>query len=826
MCPLRGCATALNFSLGDDAPINSIIGILNISMDDIGVPVTCSVQPAEMFGLAQATIIPSNSDFHRIVLLKPLNYADASLLSIFADCSVVDGNNVVATTNPIVSTINLLDKPKAPQPPILSVVALVPEVITAPMVVGTVYAFNPSSTATNITFSIVESNSPFHLSAPTCASNISGLFCFVVVSLNQNVTGVVFNRNSNGGFDATGLVPVVVRATDSGSLKQVDTSLNVPIAFVNHAPLSPTWIDLHQVEELSIAGSRVGTLQTNDVHVGLAQSMVIIGTQSPVRIVGNDVYLVRAVGSFVTNQIISFSVNVTNAPPAGQPAMSVVFILNFSVIHKPMTSIIRSRAPGSSIYADGSTLAVFEKSIENTAIGSLEVTNNDVNAVVIFEIIGDAEGKSYFTIVNRMIVHTNRSLVRTWISSVRIIVQTRVAGFPTTTASFTLDVQAVIILPSIVFMTTNGISVTEDANPSLQQDGVASFKILNAPNAVPTLVPPSLFMVQLIPLTDVWEIRLKVSPAAIGIRANASYGALTVFVVYNSEGASVFAVAPSVTITKAILNTNGNGNLNFGSNKSINNEEVSGASTPDAPNSIVGPIVGAIVGMIVLLGIIAYIAYLKKNNRVIAAKKKKNEMYQACSVCKRGLHMIQLTTFCLACKIHSTHGIAPTCRAPKPKNFSLTATFLKGHFLFATRLRHMVCFSLLNLDHSLRCCGRVLLYVTTPPIAFLKLCTHPRYFGIQGGTCSPSKRRPQLCMKKFACLILAHTTLSRQVRRINPSFQAFLRLLNGILCSAMVFASHLLSTIRCTTTTTCVPMQTMVMWHQTASRSTCKLEMR
>ena len=123
---------------------------------------------------------------------------------------------------------------------------------------------------------------------------------------------------------------------------------------------------------------------------------------------------------------------------------------------------------------------------------------------------------------------------------------------------------------------------------------------------------------------------MKVSPAAIGIRANASYGALTVFVVYNSEGASVFAVAPSVTITKAILNTNGNGNLNFGSNKSINNEEVSGASTPDAPNSIVGPIVGAIVGMIVLLGIIAYIAYLKKNNRVIAAKKKKNEMYQAC----------------------------------------------------------------------------------------------------------------------------------------------------------------------------------------------------
>ena len=165
-------------------------------------------------------------------MLHTLNALEAATVNIFASCSVVGSYDAVIATAPVTSTIALLDRPKAPVAPTLATSVVVPEIISTLILIGTVYSHNPSVTATNVQLEIISGDTPkllapFSLSPPTGAVNSSGAYCFVQIFANSNLPPTT-------NFDANSvcLIPITVRAVDSGSSKYVDTVIAVPVFFL------------------------------------------------------------------------------------------------------------------------------------------------------------------------------------------------------------------------------------------------------------------------------------------------------------------------------------------------------------------------------------------------------------------------------------------------------------------------------------------------------------------------------------------------------------------------------------------------------------------
>ena len=84
-----------------------------------------------------------------------------------------------------------MDKPKAPQTPILVATEPISEVVTKSTVVGIIYAINPSVTAVNgMIFTITDSHSPFTLSPVSCVNLApAGQNCTVTLTAVKNILG-------------------------------------------------------------------------------------------------------------------------------------------------------------------------------------------------------------------------------------------------------------------------------------------------------------------------------------------------------------------------------------------------------------------------------------------------------------------------------------------------------------------------------------------------------------------------------------------------------------------------------------------------------------
>jgi len=687
-CPVSGCATS--FSLGDDAAVNSVIGFLNFSMQDAATTVTCTVYPALTFGLAPASITSGSGVLMRIVLLKQLNANSEPVQQITSVCKVTGTTGVEIQSNPVPNTISLVDKPKAPQSPTLIVTSTVPEVITTPVVVGTVHSFNPSSSSSDIIFTITDANSPFTLSAPTCVRNSTGTFCFAIVSATTNVPAV-------SNYDANGLgsTPVTVSAVDSSSGKKIDTVLTVPVLFVNQAPLAPTWVGAQgSVEELSSAGVKIGSLQPNDVHSGVSQTIVVVGQNNVVSVNGNDVFLAQNIGSFISASTRSFTVLVTNSPPVGFLPLSAQFTLTFSITHRAMFVSLTSN---SVVYTSGRSLDINEKTGMNTVIGTLNVANNDVNALVSYTMTND---EGYFLLVNNNIVRTSKFLVQTTVSSLTVSIQSTFVGFPSSVSTFTLVVLAVSAAPSIIFTNGNTINtITVPENAILPFTSETSFQVSNTQNSLVTasVEPSTLFNVVYNVLTGSWDVVLTVTPSSASYKAGVPTFVVitavlpgqeipltaTLNVVFttgsirgpvNANGGPLIPVdatgnpLPLIIVDGFTLvdrnglpvyrNADGQavdamGNLVEPVDQNGKSIELftQTSKNPDSPaTSIVGPVVGTIAGLVVVMIVIALVVVRNKKAR-LATIIAEEPMYAA--------NALSNPTY-FSDKIDDTYDVAPT----------------------------------------------------------------------------------------------------------------------------------------------------------------------
>lgn len=617
VCPVSGCGNP--FGVTDDTRVGQVIGVINFTNPD-NVDVTCTVFPNNTYGVVKTNGVWS------VILLQPLDFVVAQTSSIFPVCSVVNGNNQVVNSNPTVTVVTVINAPDAPKPPVLNLDPVlvngggIREGTTPPgTVVGTVTSINPDPLATNMTFTLSPNNpsgTGFTLSNPVCTNTSGVVSCTVTVLLTGNVTGVQYNASGYG------YIPVVVRVTDNGSGKFVETIINVPVQFVNTEPSSPIWVGVPTVEEKSPVGTEVGIIELNNPFTFAPENAVLIDathvtlnliTETRRTVAAKPRYSVRIANpniNYMTTQSISFSVNISNSPPANLAApKSALHTISFPITHKTMSTAV---IVGSTRKATNATIDVDERTPGFTTIGTLAVDNLDrTDLDVTFSLVNNGQG--YFAVSGNELTTSAQFLEYANVQFLNIAVQatftpkagaTNVIAFePTSMAYFRIAVQPVTAAPALKFR-SNGQSA---ASVSLYEDTVtgvfaaATFQVTGRRNSAlrPTISndPQNLFTVVYRDSQDAFEVVLAQSPAKVSAETFYSTVVITV-----PDASATITGSLNVTILPVLTFLNGPGFAD------------SSKSAGFSSTSLAGVVVGAVVGLIVLALLIALVVIRRRKH--------------------------------------------------------------------------------------------------------------------------------------------------------------------------------------------------------------------